>query len=119
MGVLDYASEENNQSLSEIEQEELEFESMMMEDTLPADLELEEADVIDDPRLFSFLGIKGLGEIPAGGVCVNPPVGSINIACKTGCCENGRCVYMKRDWIGVHYCPAECRGSPFGRLGSC
>jgi len=113
----DNSSEQNEQ---EIEKEELEFESMMKENALLDDLELEEGDDIADSRLYSFLGIKGLGEIPAGGACVKPPIGSINIACKTGCCgEYGKCVYMKRDWIGMPYCPAECRGSPFGPLGSC
>merc|ERR1719461_1507839 len=53
--------EQNEKTLSETEQEELEFESMMMENKLPADLELEEGDDIADPRLYSFLGIKGLG----------------------------------------------------------
>merc|ERR1712129_98810 len=39
--------------------------------------------------------------------------------CKSGCCENKRCVAKKRDWFGVDYCPAECRGGPWSGHGKC
>merc|ERR1712129_622110 len=39
--------------------------------------------------------------------------------CRSGCCEGSRCVEKKRDWASIHYCPAECKGFPFARGGTC
>merc|ERR1712204_1536 len=44
---------------------------------------------------------------------------SSRFGCRSGCCERSRCVEKKRDWANIHYCPAECRGFPFGPLGTC
>merc|ERR1712173_108241 len=66
------------------------FESMMMESTLPADLEAEEG----DSRLFVLNS-----EIPAGGRCTVPFLFSHRL-CSTGCCENGR--FTKRK-IGLTF----------------
>lgn len=41
------------------------------------------------------------------------------LQCNSGCCEGGRCVDKKRDWAGVYYCPAECRGGAFKGPGTC
>merc|ERR1712129_632682 len=40
-------------------------------------------------------------------------------SCRSGCCEGGRCVEKKRDWANIPYCPAECKGFPFARGGTC
>merc|ERR1712154_584259 len=103
--------------LSEIEQEELEFESMMKEQPLPVDLELEEGDDIASPQLFYF-GTGGCS-VRLGGACTNSPFGSASSECCSGCCENGRCVRRRRDWANFLYCPNECRGEAFGALGTC
>jgi len=47
---------------------------------------------------------------------VGPNAGCL---CKSGCCEGNRCVPKKRDWLGVPYCPSECRGTLGGELGTC
>merc|ERR1712113_1125614 len=40
--------------------------------------------------------------------------------CIEGCCEGAVCVAKQRDWTNIFlYCPADCRGKPFGPLGSC
>merc|ERR1712129_9339 len=44
---------------------------------------------------------------------------SSRFGCRSGCCERSRCVEKKRDWANIHYCPAECRGFPFARGGTC
>jgi len=41
------------------------------------------------------------------------------VECKSACCENNRCVAKKRDWFGVYYCPAECKGWAFAPGGTC
>lgn len=58
-------------------------------------------------------------KIPAGGACSMPLIGYENTRCSTGCCENGRCVQKKKDWVNISYCPAECRAWPFAPLGTC
>merc|ERR1719350_2678873 len=35
------------------------------------------------------------------------------------CCENNGCFHKKKDWIGVYYCPSECRGGPWKGHGTC
>merc|ERR1712244_157744 len=47
---------------------------------------------------------------------VGPNAGCL---CKSGCCEGNWCVPKKRDWLGVPYCPSECRGTLGGELGTC
>eukprot|EP01083_Nonionella_stella_P207594 754003_1 len=58
-----------------------------------------------------------------GGTCPNNRGSgqscSCRAQCNSGCCENGRCVDKKRDWAGVYYCPAECRGGIFSGAGTC
>jgi hypothetical protein len=44
---------------------------------------------------------------------------SSRFGCRSGCCERSRCVEKVRDWASIHYCPAECRGFPFARTGTC
>jgi len=44
---------------------------------------------------------------------------SSRFGCRSGCCERSRCVEKKRDWANIHYCPAECKGFPFARGGTC
>merc|ERR1712083_553447 len=39
--------------------------------------------------------------------------------CRSGCCEGGRCVAKKPDYIGVPYCPSECRGGFLEPTGTC
>merc|ERR1712228_870454 len=39
--------------------------------------------------------------------------------CRSGCCESGRCVAKKPDYIGVPYCPSECRGGFLEPTGTC
>merc|ERR1712228_904654 len=39
--------------------------------------------------------------------------------CRSFCCEGGRCVAKKPDYIGVPYCPSECRGGFLEPTGTC
>eukprot|EP01084_Bolivina_argentea_P085184 153955_1 len=39
--------------------------------------------------------------------------------CSSGCCEGSECVAKKKDYLGIKWCPADCKGGIFKKKGTC
>merc|ERR1719490_44848 len=61
---------------------------------------------------------EGVKETTSGSMCkvwstISGAVARYEFCPSHKCCENGGCFHKKKDWIGVYYCPSECRGGPW------
>merc|ERR1712129_667383 len=91
------------------------IESDMQELAALDELELE---TVSDEQQDLDIDGEGVIEVASSFGFTNAPCGNI-FDCRSGCCEGGRCVEKKRDWANIPYCPAECKGFPFARGGTC
>merc|ERR1712008_554386 len=78
-------------------------------DALELETVSDEQQDLDGEGLIETAGTFGFNNAPCSG----------RFDCRSGCCEGGRCVEKKRDWANIPYCPAECKGFPFARGGTC
>merc|ERR1712115_524987 len=67
---------------------------------------------------------EGVKETTSGTMCkvwstISGAVARYEFCPSHKCCENGDCFHKKKDWIGVYYCPSECRGGPWKGHGTC
>jgi len=113
--------EHENTDLLEMERD-FEFEhDTEYEEPVPVDFD-------NDEDYFDYLASAAGGPYgfntcfkEDGAECI-PIIGNTvqGCQCRSGCCENNRCVAKKRDWTEIFfYCPAECVGQIFGRPGTC
>ena len=72
-------------------------------------------------NVLEHMGINGLSSVgetcSANSDCRDFQGASVG-ECNVKCC-NGTCEQLHRDYVGLYYCPAECKKGLFAATGTC